>query len=44
MTTQAVARIYANTAKSGDGSVPKGSFGARAAKAAAANLAPTKGK
>jgi hypothetical protein len=37
MTTPAVARIYSATATAGNGAVPKGGFGARAARAAAAN-------
>lgn len=44
MTTQAVARINSATARAGNGSVPKGSFAATAAKAAAHNSASgTKG-
>ncbi|MGV8920834.1 MAG: hypothetical protein ACOH2R_24160 [Pseudomonas sp.] len=41
MTPDAVERIYSSTAKAGDGTVPAGSFGARAASAAAKN---SKGK
>jgi len=37
MTTSAAARVQAATAKSGNGSVPKGSFAARATSAAAKN-------
>ena len=45
MTTQAVARIYSATAKSGNGTIPKGGFEARAASAAAKNMTPaTKSK
>lgn len=40
MTTQAVARIYSATAKSGNGTIPKGGFEARAASAAAKNITP----
>lgn len=45
MNTQAVARIYAAKAKAGDGTIPKGGFEARAAKAADVNArTTTKGK
>ena len=37
MTTSAAARIVSSTARNGNGSVPKGSFAARATSAAARN-------
>lgn len=42
MTTKAAARIASATARSGNGMVPKGSFSARATRAAAKNT--TQGK
>jgi hypothetical protein len=44
MTKEAAARIQSRTAKANNGQTPKGSFGARAQRAADKNISPKGGK